>query len=91
MQLLSQNPEVQRQVANVVLARKPSRKGSGLMAKYKNMRGLRKSNDSGGGDDRSELAKGGANLLEYSPLGKGENGEGSLALVATSNPLRSSV
>lgn len=56
-----------------------------LFAKYKNMKERRRSHGSDPGDERQGNNEANSSL-EYSPLGKGENGEGRVDIEATSSP-----
>ena len=86
---LSNNQQAQQQFANAALNSQPSTKGSGLLSKYKYMKGRRRSQGSDTGDEKADNSNG--NQLEYSPLGKGENGEGRVDIEATSSPFTSQV
>ena len=91
LKALSNNQQVQQHFAIAAINSKPSTKSSGLLAKYKNMKGRKRSQGSDTGDEKLDNSNGNGNLLEYSPLGKGENGEGRVDIEATSSPYANQV
>lgn len=88
LKTLSKNAQTQQQFTDAALNSSNSKGSGGLFAKYKNMKGRRRSQ---GSDKSEDKQSDNPALLEYSPLSKGENGEGRVDIEASSSPFSEQV